>query len=807
MKEIRELISQLTLEEKASLCSGLNFWYTKGIDRLGIPSIMLTDGPHGLRKQATDPDQVGLEESIPATCFPTASALAATWNRELLGRVGAALGEECRQEKVSVILGPGVNIKRSPLCGRNFEYFSEDPYLSGEMAKSHISGVQSLGIGTSMKHYTANNQEYRRMSIDTIVDERALREIYLAGYEIAVKGAQPWTLMCSYNKINGTYASDHKRLMREILKDEWGHVGLVVTDWGAMNDRVKALEAGVELEMPGTDNGNEALIVAAVQSGDLDESVLDGAVARILSLIAKAEPALAEEYTYDAGAHHALAREVAGEGAVLLKNEDQLLPLKETASVALIGRFAKHPRYQGAGSSQMNPTQLDTVYEEMIKLAGPEAVVYADGYTEIGDMPDEALIQEALDTAAGADVVVICAGLPAVYETEGIDRTHMRMPPGHNELIERIAGQHEKVVVVLSNGAPVEMPWVGDVGAILEGYLGGQAGAGAIADILYGRVNPSGKLAETFPLRLEDTPAVLYFPGGPAVVEYRESLYVGYRYYHTVDQPVLFPFGFGLSYTSFAYSDLRMELGTGDNTVTVRLKVQNIGDVAGKEIVQVYVRDVESTPFRPDKELKGFAKVALEPGEAQEVTITLPRRAFAFYDVGQREWVVESGEFEILVGASSQDIRLSGMVQIESNQTATPPAEREKLEPYYQPQIGLHISRDEFEALLGRSVPPNRGPAKGYYSLNTPVEDMCDSFIGRQFYKMMLRQIRRMIRGQEDTPTGMLMMAVVKEMPLRGMLMTDDAALNRGQLEALLLMVNGHFFKGLAAFLRAGKST
>ncbi|MCB2213829.1 glycoside hydrolase family 3 C-terminal domain-containing protein [bacterium] len=803
MQEIEQLISELTLEEKASLCSGLNYWYTKSVERLDIPSIMLTDGPHGLRKQVTDANEVGLEESVPATCFPTASALAATWNRELLERVGVALGEECRQEGVSVILGPGANIKRSPLCGRNFEYFSEDPYLSGEMAKSHIRGVQRQGVGTSLKHYVANNQEFRRMTIDTIVDERALREIYLAGFEIAVREAQPWTVMCSYNKINGTYASDHKRLMREILKDEWGHEGLVVTDWGAMNDRVKALAAGVELEMPKTNNGNDALIVEAVQAGELDESVLDAAVARVLKMVAKAEPLLENNYRYDPEAHHALAREVAGEGAVLLKNENRLLPLIDSARVALIGRFAKHPRYQGAGSSQMNPTQLDTIYEEMSKLVGEENLVYAEGYTEKAAEPDEGLIAEALEAAAGADVVVICAGLPAKYEAEGLDRAHMRMPEGHNVLIERIAEEHDKVVVVLSNGAPVEMPWVDDVEAILEGYLGGQAGAGAIADILYGRVNPSGKLAETFPLRLADTPAVLYFPGGPTVVEYRESLYVGYRYYDAVDQPVLFPFGFGLSYTSFAYRDLQLVQDTGEDPVTVRLTVENTGEVSGQEIVQVYVRDVESTPFRPRKELKGFTKVALEPGEAQEVEITLPRRAFAFYDAGQGDWIVEPGEFEILVGASSQDIRLSGTIRMESDQTGTPPEDKQMLSPYYNPRRGLHISQAEFEALLGRTVPPNQGPVKGLYSLNTPVEDMSDSFIGRQLHRMMIGQIRRIIRGQEDTPTALLMLAVVKEMPLRNMLMSGDDTFNREKLEALLQMVNGQFFKGLFAFIKA----
>jgi beta-glucosidase len=806
MKDIKDLISQMTVEEKASLCSGLDFWHLKGIERLGIPSIMVTDGPHGLRKQAGEADHIGLNESIPATCFPTASALAATWNRDLVYRVGVALGEECRQEKVGVILGPGVNIKRSPLCGRNFEYFSEDPYLTGEIAKSHINGVQSQGIGTSMKHYAVNNQEYRRMAIDAIVDERALREIYLTGYEIAVKEAQPWTLMCSYNKINGTYASDHKTLMRDILKDEWGHKGLVVTDWGAMNDRPVALEAGTELEMPGTPNGNDEKIVAAVQSGQLDEAILDHAVERILKMIFNAEEALSQDYAYDPKTHHALARRVAGEGAVLLKNNDAILPLGENTRVALIGRFAKTPRYQGAGSSLMNPTQLDNLYDEIVKLVGDENLSHAPGYTKKADRADEALIQQAVELAKAADVVVICAGLTDLYETEGLDRTHMKMPPGHDALIEAVAAAHSRVVVVLSNGSPAEMPWASDVSGILEGYLGGQAGAGAIADILYGKVNPSGKLAETFPLKLEDNPSYHYFPGGPATVEYRESVYVGYRYYDSVGQDVLYPFGHGLSYTTFEYSDLQLDRDrlSMPDPLTVTCKVKNTGTVAGKEIVQLYVRDVESTIFRPEKELKGFTKVQLESGEEKTVSIELNKRAFAYYDSDLQDWRVESGEFEILVGASSRDIRLTATVEITSDRPDTPSVDRENLAVYYNFPKGTPISQRDFETLLGRPIPPNQGPQKGTYTLNTPIGDMNGSFIGRQLYNMMRSQMAKVVQGQEDTPMALLMEAALHEMPLRGMLMLgNDGPLTREMLDALLIMINGKFFKGAGALIRA----
>ncbi len=802
-EKIQVLIQQMTLEEKASLCSGKDFWYLKGIERLGIPSIMVTDGPHGLRKQIGKSDHVGLHESVPATCFPTASALAATWNRELIYQVGQAIGEECRQEKVGVLLGPGANIKRSPLCGRNFEYFSEDPYLTGEIAKSFINGVQSQGIGTSLKHYAVNNQEYRRMTIDAVVDERALREIYLPGFEIAVKGAQPWTVMCSYNKINGVYACENAYLMTDILKNEWGHEGLVVTDWGAMNERVAALQAGVELEMPGVRNGNDARIVAAVKAGQLDEAVLDRAVARILTLIFKAAATLSQDFTCDMQAHHTLARRVAAEGAVLLKNDSDVLPLHKTTKLALLGRFAKNPRYQGAGSSLMNPTRLDNLYDEMLKLLNVDSLPYAPGYTEKGDQPDEELIQEALALAEKAEVVIICAGLTDLYETEGVDRQHLKLPPGHEALIRRIAAAHPKVVLVLSNGSPVEIPWVEEVPCILEGYLGGQAGAGGIADILLGVVNPSGKLAETFPLKLEDTPAYSYFPGGPATVEYRESLYVGYRYYDTVGQPVLFPFGHGLSYTRFAYRDLalhRLE-ETDTPSLTVTFKVKNVGQMAGQEVVQLYVRDVESTLFRPTKELKGFAKVALQPGEETEVTFDLDRRAFACYDPQLKDWRVEAGTFEILVGASSQDIRLRATVEMPATH---PTARATRTEPaiYHHFPKGACVNRQDFEALLGRPVPPSQMTPKGHYTLNTPIEDMQASFIGRRLFRMVKKQTDQMAVGKEDTPAALLLEATSHEMPLRSMLM-GDTPLTREILEALLLMMNGQFFKGLMALVRA----
>jgi beta-glucosidase len=809
MTKIKDLIAQMTLDEKASLCSGQNFWFTKSIQRLGIPSIMLTDGPHGLRKQAFSDDHLGINESIPATCFPTASALAATWNRDLVEQVGVAIGEECCQEKVGVILGPGANIKRSPLCGRNFEYFSEDPYLSGEMAKSHIQGVQSQGIGASLKHYAANNQEYRRMTIDAVVDERALHEIYLAGFEIAVRDAQPWTVMGAYNRLNGTYCCENPFILRDLLKDKWGHSGLAVTDWGAMNERVPALKAGLDLEMPGSTGDNDALIVKAIRSGELDESVLDQAVERILKIIFKAHDTLAEEYTYDPDEHHALARKVAGEGAVLLKNEDQTLPLAKETRVALLGAFAKSPRYQGAGSSLIKPTRLDNLHAEMVKIAGAERIIYAAGYPSKGLVVDENLLNQAIQVAEQADVVVIHIGLPDSFEVEGVDRTHLALPESHNRLVEAVAAIHDNVVVVLSNGAPVEMPWAGDVQAILEGYLGGQAGAGALADILYGVVNPSGKLAETFPLKAEDNPSYANFPGGPKTVEYRESLYVGYRFYETVEKEVLFPFGYGLSYTTFAYENLLLSKPevTDQETLTVELTVRNTGDVAGKEIVQLYVSPVSPTAFRPKLELKGFAKVDFQPGEVKPVTFSLDQRAIAHFSTAISDWQVESGLYRILVGASAHHILLEGEVRVTSSQPGLHVPERDRLPAYVNFPADANISQADFEALLGRAAPPNFISKGETATINTPLSDMQHSLIARQLRKTIKKQSEAILGDDPDGPMAQMIQATLNDAPLRALILNGGDAFPQEMADGLLLMINRQYFKGLKLLLQSRKKS
>lgn len=668
-RDIKKIISEMTLEEKASLCSGLDFWNTKGIERLGIPSIMVTDGPHGLRKQAEGADHLGIYNSIPSTCFPAAVGLASTWNKDLIHEVGVALGEECQAEHVGVLLGPGANIKRSPLCGRNFEYFSEDPYLSSQMAINHVKGVQSQGIGTSLKHFAANNQEHRRMSVDAIVDERTLREIYLASFEDVIKEAQPWTVMSAYNKVNGEYASENNYLLHDILKDEWGFEGFVVSDWGAVNERVASLANGLELEMPSSFGIGEKKIIDAINCGELSVKKLNQAVERLLYIIFKAYENQLENATYSKDTHHQLAREVASESMVMLQNEDSILPLKKEGTVAVIGEFAKQPRYQGGGSSHINPTKLESIFEELEMVSGEKTnILFAQGYDLASDDVDENLINEAKKIAESADTAVLFVGLPDRYESEGFDRKHLQMPENHVQLIEAIAEVQSNIVVVLSNGAPIEMPWIGKVKGILEGYLGGQALGGAIADLLFGDANPSGKLAETFPEVLSDNPSYLNFPGEGDKVEYKEGVFVGYRYYDAKNIEPLFPFGFGLSYTNFEYSKLSISKNEikDTDTVSVLVNVKNAGSIAGKEIVQLYIKDVESSMIRPEKELKGFEKVELQPGEEKTVSFTLNNRSFAYYNVELKDWHVETGEFEILVGKSSREIVLQDNIFVQS---------------------------------------------------------------------------------------------------------------------------------------------
>lgn len=684
-----DLLSRLTLEEKASLLDGSDFWHTQPVERLGIPALMVTDGPHGLRKQPEGGDHLGLSGSVPATCFPPAAGLASSWDTDLLRRVGEALGRETRAEKVSVLLGPGVNMKRSPLCGRNFEYFSEDPVLAGDLAAAMVDGVQSQGVGTSLKHYAANNQETQRMTVSADVDERTLREIYLTAFERVVTRAQPWTVMCSYNRINGVYASEDPWLLTQVLREEWGFDGLVVSDWGAVNVREDGVAAGLDLEMPSSSGAGTQRILDAVAAGTLAEADVDTAVLRVLDLVAKSRAALADPGTFDVEAHHALAREAATASAVLLKNDGGILPLAPTGgTVAVVGEFARTPRYQGAGSSQVNPTRLDDALTALRSaFDGAREVTFAAGYDPTSEDADTALVAEAVEHAAAADVVVLFLGLPASYESEGYDRDHTNLPDTQVALLEAVVAANPDVVVVLANGSVVNLePWQGTVPAVLEGWLGGQAGGGAVADLLTGAANPSGRLAETVPLNYLDNPTVGNFPGEHGHVRYGEGLLIGYRWYDAHQLPVAHAFGHGLSYTTFDYSGLT--LVPGEDGLDVSVTVTNTGDRAGTETVQVYVSDTEASVFRPEAELKGFARVALEPGEAREVVVTLDQRAFSFWHTGAGRWVLEAGEFGIRVGASSRDVRVATTITLPGDDVAVPLAVDSEAEDFLAHPVG-----------------------------------------------------------------------------------------------------------------------
>lgn len=734
MLKHKDLISQMTLKEKASLCSGKDFWHLKSIERLGLPEIMVCDGPHGLRKQNAENKKVGIGNSYPATCFPTAVTTACSWDRDLIYKMGQALAEECLQHGVSVLLGPGVNMKRSPLCGRNFEYFSEDPELAGEMGAAFIAGVQSKGIGTSLKHFAGNSQEMKRMTSNSIIDERALREIYLRAFEKAVKKSQPWTVMNAYNLLNGTYCSENDWLQNKVLRDEWGFKGAVVSDWGAVNDRVAGLNAGNDLEMPSSGGVNDAKIVEAVKCGVIDETTLDERVDKLIDIILKGAANKKPGYKFDVKAHNLLSRQIAEQSMVLLKNDGNILPLKrvEGEYVAVIGAFADNPRYQGAGSSIINPTMIDSGRRAFNN--SPISVKFADGYDRSGKRKNEdAYITEACNLAKNASKAVVFIGLTDDYESEGFDRSTMKLPDGHNRLVEAVSRVNDNVIVVLEGGSPVEMPWADDVKAILNAYLGGQSVAPAIVDVLTGKANPCGKLAETYPVCLKDTPTSFRYPDSKEDVQYRESIFIGYRYYDKVERNVRFPFGFGLSYTSFEYSDIKLKkknLTKGEGA-KVTFTIKNTGDVAGSEIAQVYVAKPESKIFRAPKELKGFVKIHLEPGEEKKVSVDLDDRAFAFWNTATEDWCVESGEYKILVGASSRDIRLEAAAKMKSEDDETIVDLRESAGVYFDGDPA-RAREDDFKVIYGGEF--KLAPEITSDSLNNSIERSKDKGLAKFIY-------------------------------------------------------------------------
>ena len=755
--DIKALVSQMTLEEKAGLLSGDDFWHTKAVERLGIPRTMVSDGPHGLRKQDEEADHLGINDSIKAVCYPTACATAASFDPEMIREMGEAIGDSCQHEKLSVVLGPAVNIKRSPLSGRNFEYFSEDPYLAGAMATAIIKGIQSRNVGTSIKHFALNSQEHRRMSSSSDADERTIREIYFPAFEQAVKEAKPWTVMCSYNRINGVYASENPWLLTEVLRKEWGFDGYVVSDWGAVSDRVAGVAAGLDLEMPASGGVNDRKVAEAVRAGRLDEKLVDRACERILNIVYRYLENAKPDTPWDKEAQHAQAARIAAECMVLLKNEDGILPLDKADEIAFIGEFAAKPRFQGGGSSHINCFKTTSAAEAAQGLK----VTYVPGYSVEKDEATDAMIAEAVAAAKKAKAAVVFAGLPDSYESEGYDRSHMRMPDCQNRLIEAVAAANPDTVVVLYNGSPVEMPWIGKVKGVLEAYLGGQAVGEATVRVLFGDVNPSGRLPETFPVKLEDNPSYLYYGGEGNVAEYREGVFVGYRYYDKKKMDVLFPFGYGLSYTTFAFSNLKISAGTikDTDTLTVRATVTNTGNRAGKAVAQLYVGDDESTPIRPVRELKGFAKVELQPGESQEVSFTLDKRAFAYWNRQIHDWHVETGDFTIEVGASSRDLPLKGTVKVESTV---------ELPRHYTPDsIYLDIMADPQAAPVMQEFMKKTMEIFGHEEQDGTTE------------------------AAKEAVTEDMTLAMMKYMPLRGALSFGGGADSDKQMTELLKQLNG----------------
>ena len=782
MQNTELLLKELTLEEKCALLSGAETFKTRGMPQHGIPQIWLSDGPHGLRKQAGESDHLGLNPSVPATCFPTASAVANSWDAALGEEIGAALGEEAAAQEVSVLLGPGLNMKRNPLCGRSFEYFSEDPYLAGKLAAGYIRGIQSKGVAACPKHFAVNSQETRRMASDSIVDERTLREIYLTGFEIAVKEGHPRSIMSSYNLVNGTYANENKHLLMEILRGEWGFDGAVITDWGGSNDHALGVKNGSTLEMPAPGGDSVRELLAAVESGKISESDIDARLSELLPLVFDTKAALdAAPREFDAAAHHALARRAAEESLVLLKNEDSLLPLAAGSKVAVIGDFAKNPRYQGAGSSMVNSTQVDVLLDKLID-SELNVIGYQQGFDRHGK-PDAALQKSACELATQADTVILCMGLDEIAESEGLDRSNLRLAQNQVDLLQAVAAVNPKIVVVLYSGSVVETPWLDNCQALLYAALGGQAGAGAVADALTGKVNPCGKLAETWPLTYADVPSAADFATRRKTVEYREGLYIGYRYFTTAEKAVRFPFGYGMSYTTFAYSDLVTD------EQGVSLTVTNTGSVAGTEIVQLYIAKKNSELFRPAKELKGFARVTLAPGEKQRITIMLDDKAFRFWNVKANRWEIEGGEYELLVGASVEDIRLCEKISVHGTATVHPYEDRD-LDCYYKGNV-LHVSDADFEKLLGHPIP--KGKTKIDRNLTLGELNHARSPLGWLVWLVLTILLDVSYkRGKPD-----LNILFQYNMPLRALAKMTNGAISMGMVDGIVMELQGFWILGL----------
>ena len=797
MLKHEDIVKQMTLEEKCFLLSGKDFWQTRSVERLGIHNMVLSDGPHGVRRQAGAGDQLGLNPSLPAICFPTAATIANSWDPKLGEEIGECLGEEAASQGVGVLLGPGLNIKRSPLCGRNFEYFSEDPYLAGKIAAGYIRGIQKNGVAACPKHFACNSQELRRMASDSVLDERTLREIYLTGFEIAVKEGKAKSLMSSYNRVNGTYANENYHLLQEILRDEWGFDGFVVSDWGGSNEHIEGVRAGSHLEMPTTGGDSDLELIQAVRSGKISEEIINRRVDEILDVILPVTKVVAplEGKPFDIDAHHKMAAKAAGESIVLLKNEGNILPLRKGAKVAVIGEFAQKARYQGAGSSVVNATKVDNTMDVIgnfdLNVAG-----FEPGYPRSGKgNPD--MQAKAVELAKKADIVLLYIGLDEISESEGLDRPHMKLPQSQIDLLESVAAVNPNVVAVMSAGSSVEMPWLPKCKALIHGYLCGQAGASSMLRAILGEINPSGKLAESYPLKYEDVSSAPYFPAKQRTAEYREGLFVGYRYFETANVPVLFPFGYGLSYTTFEYSDLKVS----DKEATFTIK--NTGKMDGAEVAQLYVSKLSSEVFRPAKELKGFQKVFLKAGGSKTVTIPLDDKAFRYFNVKTNQFEVEGGDYQILIGASVADIKLSGSVSVVGT-NAPNPYDKKILADYYTGNIQA-VPNAEFESLLGHPIPD--GSWSGTLTMN---DALCQMYYAKSgLARFVYRRLTGMINKSMAKGTPNLNLMFNYNMPFRGIAKMTGGMCTMEMAEGILIMVNGHFFKGLGqiigGFFRSGK--
>ena len=768
------IINKMSIKEKASLCVGEDYWNSKKIERFDIPNIKMSDGPHGLRVQRESTDNLGINESKVSVCFPALSTIGNSWNKELAYLLGKTLGEEAKEEKVNIILGPAVNIKRSPLCGRNFEYISEDPFLAGTIGSEYVKGLQSQNVGACVKHFAVNNQENRRRTINAIVDERTLREIYLKPFEIIVKSSNPWAIMSAYNKVNGKYCTENEHLLKDILRKEWNYNGIIISDWGAENNRVKGLRATQELEMPGGRGNGVNEIIDAVKNSKITEIELNNVVDRIIEIAKKSQSNSGKIKKYNREKHHNIALKIAEDSIVLLKNNDNILPLNKNKNIAIIGDMAKFPRYQGAGSSTINPYKienaLDSFLEDNIKFE------YAKGYERINLKNDKKLLEEAIKIAEKNEIVIVFAGLTENYESEGIDRKNIDIPINQNKLIQEICKVNKNVIVVLSNGSPIAMPWKDNVKAIITGYLGGEAGGRAIVNCLVGKVNPSGKLSESYPKELSDTPCYNYYPGTELISEYKESIYVGYRYYDKVNKEVLFPFGFGLSYTQFEYSNLKVNK---DDKIEIKFKIKNIGKVTGKEIAQIYISQIGPKIYKPNKELKEFVKIELKPNEEKEVIVKLSRESFEYYNTEEKSWKIEEGTYQIKIGKSSRDIVLKQEIYIDSKDKKIFKSYSQK---YYEGNV-QNISDEEFEHLLGYKLPEKHLNIENATEENT-LEQIKDTKVGKIIYKNQIEKMNNLLKKQNTNKATKIIMDMQK--PLKKFYEKKNSKITKDMIEELL---------------------